>query len=104
MAEAGLLMSYGTSLADMFRQVGIYTDSILNGTKPTELPVLQSTKFRIRDQSADGAFTADRNSTYASRPRRRGDRITTYFTGAQNVRFWHKADIKRLSPNVCFRG
>jgi putative tryptophan/tyrosine transport system substrate-binding protein len=47
MVEAGLLMSYGTSLADMFRQVGIYTGSILNGTKPTDLPVLQSTKLEF---------------------------------------------------------
>jgi ABC-type uncharacterized transport system substrate-binding protein len=45
MVAAGLLISYGTNLADVFRQVGVYTGSILKGAKPAELPVLQSTKF-----------------------------------------------------------
>jgi putative ABC transport system substrate-binding protein len=44
---AGGLMSYGADLADMARQVGVYTASVLKGAKPAELPVLQSAKFKF---------------------------------------------------------
>jgi putative tryptophan/tyrosine transport system substrate-binding protein len=44
---AGGLMSYGTDIADSFRQVGVYTGSILKGAKPADLPVHQSVKFQF---------------------------------------------------------
>ena len=41
------LMSYGVDLAEVFRLIGVYSGNVLKGAKPSELPVLQTTKFEF---------------------------------------------------------
>jgi putative ABC transport system substrate-binding protein len=58
-AMAGGLMSYGGSLTDMYRQVGVHTGRILRGEKPADLPVCSPQKLNLLSTSKRKALGLD---------------------------------------------
>jgi putative ABC transport system substrate-binding protein len=75
LAEAGGLIAYGVSFGELYRRAASHVHKILQGTKPSDLPVEQPAKFELVLNDANGEGDRPRNSAVSAGARRRADRM-----------------------------
>ena len=77
MTQAGGLLAYSVSVKDTWYRSADYVDKILKGTKPSDMPVEQRTKFELVINLKTAKALGLDSAADTARPRRRGDRVRT---------------------------
>jgi hypothetical protein len=99
LVDAGGLVSYASSTAEGYRQMGIYAP-YPEGRKTIRASGGAADPLRVGDQPQDRPSPWPRHPADATRPRRRGDRVKGCLAAIAHSRFWHECDLRGAPANV----